>query len=97
MHCTDLLSRFETQLQAVKERLEAAKVSARNLPNSPTGPGPFGAGARIAKPLRGGGGIEGGSGGILNGAPSIPVLSSLQSGEGTPSSGKRTSWFFNKS
>src|SRR5277367_2913515 len=74
----DTLSSFETQLQAVKERLEAAKVSSRDLPNSPSTQGGFsfgGAGARIAKPLRGGGG--GGDGGT---AASIPILSSLQGG-----------------
>src|SRR5207248_660778 len=37
----DAASRFETQLQAVKERLEAAKVSSRNLPNSPSGQSSF--------------------------------------------------------
>jgi kinesin family member 5 len=91
-HClgaaADTLSSFETQLQAVKERLEAAKVSSRNLPNSPSAQGGFnfgGAGARIAKPLRGGGGGDGAS---------IPILSSLQGGE-NPGTGKRTSWFFN--
>jgi kinesin family protein 5 len=92
---TDTLSSFETQLQAVKERLEAAKVSSRNLPNSPSAQGGFsfggagaGAGARIAKPLRGGGGGDGGM------AASIPILSSLQGGDNA-GTGKRTSWFFN--
>jgi kinesin family protein 5 len=85
------LSSFETQLQAVKERLEAAKVSSRNLPNSPSAQGGFsfgGAGARIAKPLRGGGGGDGAM------AASIPILSSLQGGDNS-GTGKRTSWFFN--
>ena len=89
----DTPSSFETQLQAVKERLEAAKVSSRNLPNSPTAQGGFsfgGAGARIAKPLRGGGGADSGSGM----SASIPVLSSLQGGDSS-GGGKRTSWFFN--
>ena len=84
--------RFEAQLAAVKERLEAAKVSSRNLPQSPTGaPGGFsfgGAGARIAKPLRGGGGVTGDAP-TANGGPAIPFLSNLQGGE------KRSSWFFN--
>jgi kinesin family protein 5 len=87
------LSSFETQLQAVKERLEAAKVSSRNLPTSPSAQGAFGfggAGARIAKPLRGGGG-GGGDGGM---AASIPILSGLQ-GSDNSGAGKRTSWFFN--
>lgn len=77
---------FETQLQAVKERLEAAKIS-RNLagPQAATG-GLANLGARIAKPLRGGGGAP-----ETNGA-SLPVLSNLTSTEG-----KRSSWFFNKS
>jgi kinesin family member 5 len=86
-------SSFETQLQAVKERLEAAKVSSRNLPNSPSAQGGFnfgGAGARIAKPLRGGGGADSGSGM----SASIPILSGLQGGD-TSGGGKRTSWFFN--
>jgi kinesin family member 5 len=88
-------ARFEAQLQGVRERLEAAKVSSRNqAPGS--GPGGFNfasAGARIAKPLRGGGGADGSGGGILNAGPSIPILSSLQS-DGSSSGGKRNSWFF---
>lgn len=49
--------RFEAQLTAVKERLEAAKQgSTRGLP-SMDGSGGFSfGGSRIAKPLRGGGG-----------------------------------------
>jgi len=47
-----------------------------------------GAGARIAKPLRGGGGGDGAM------AASIPILSSLQGGDNS-GTGKRTSWFFN--
>ena len=89
----DAASRFETQLQAVKERLEAAKVSSRNLPNSPSGQSSFsfsGAGARIAKPLRGGGGADSGSG--VSG--SLPTLSGLQGGDSS-GGGKRSSWFFN--
>ncbi|KAK4966045.1 hypothetical protein LTR66_012070, partial [Elasticomyces elasticus] len=66
-------ARFEAQLQAVKERLEAAKIgSTRGLSlstsaNTTNGFGPFG--SRIAKPLRGGGG-GGGSGGDIHGAES---------------------------
>ena len=93
----DRVNRFEAQLSAVKERLEAAKVSARNLPTSPMATsGGFnfgGAGARIAKPLRGGGGMGGDAPATINGGPSIPFLSNLQNSEGTPS-GKRNSWFF---
>ncbi|KAH8820078.1 kinesin heavy chain [Xylogone sp. PMI_703] len=51
--------RFEAQLTAVKERLEAAKSGSTRGLGSPTGQGGFsfvGAGSRIAKPLRGGGG-----------------------------------------
>ncbi|KAI9793780.1 MAG: Kinesin heavy chain [Piccolia ochrophora] len=88
--------RFEAQLTAVKERLEAAKAgSTRGLASTAQGGG-FnfgGAGSRIAKPLRGGGGeMNGGAQ-----AP-IPVLSNLQgkeSGSGG-GNGKRSSWFFNQ-
>jgi len=77
--------RFEAQLTAVKERLEAAKVGSTRGLNSPGGaPGGFSfgsAGSRIAKPLRGGGGD----------AP-IPVISGLQNE--ASGSGKRSSWFF---
>ena len=79
---TNIFDSFESQLTAVKERLEAAKAgSTRGL----GGAGGFsfsGAGSRIAKPLRGGGGD----------APSTPTI---QGGDGTSS--KRGSWFFNKS
>ena len=91
------IHRFEAQLQAVKERLEAAKVTSRNQAAAGTAPGGFNfaaAGARIAKPLRGGGAAEGG-GTILNGGPSIPILSSLQGADGGSGGGKRNSWFFN--
>ncbi len=90
-------SRFEAQLTAVKERLEAAKHgSTRNLSaasNNPIGFNFGGAGSRIAKPLRGGGANE-----QMNGAgPNIPVLSGLQAQEanGSPG-GKRSSWFFDR-
>ncbi|PYH88875.1 kinesin-domain-containing protein [Aspergillus ellipticus CBS 707.79] len=75
--------RFEAQLTAVKERLEAAKQgSTRGLP-SMDGSGNFSfGGSRIAKPLRGGGG---------GGGDSAPVAG-VQSQEG----GKRTSWFFDR-
>lgn len=81
--------RFETQLSAVKERLEAAKAgSTRGLGSTDTSTGfAFGgAVSRIAKPLRGGGG------GGTSDAPAIPTLSSLQQQE--VGGGKRTSWFF---
>ena len=90
-------SRFEAQLTAVKERLEAAKLgSTRGLGGiqAPSGPG-FnfgGAGSRIAKPLRGGGGHQQ----LNGGGPNLPQLNSLQAQEagGSPSSSKRGSWFF---
>lgn len=89
--------RFEAQLTAVKERLEAAKHgSTRNMSiasNNPIGFNFGGAGSRIAKPLRGGGVNE-----QMNGAgPNIPVLSGLQAQEanGSPG-GKRSSWFFDR-
>ena len=93
------LKRFEQQLQAVKERLEAAKVSSRGPMNgagigqTPGASWMASAGARIAKPLRGGGGVQ--TGGEVNGGPSIPIINNLSAGEGNGN--KRTSWFFNKS
>ncbi|KAK3114501.1 hypothetical protein LTR53_007142 [Teratosphaeriaceae sp. CCFEE 6253] len=91
--------KFESQLLAVKERLEAAKAgSTRGLPNpTSSGPGsgfaasnnPFG---RIAKPLRGGG--AGGDGGS---APMVPTFAGLQASQGGENAGgKRGSWFFNQ-
>ncbi|RYP81070.1 hypothetical protein DL770_005981 [Monosporascus sp. CRB-9-2] len=78
--------RFESQLTAVKERLEAAKAGSTRGLNSGSGFSFANAGSRIAKPLRGGG--AGGD------APAVPTISSLQN-EGTTS--KRSSWFFQKS
>ncbi|KAK2868049.1 Kinesin heavy chain, partial [Arthroderma sp. PD_2] len=79
--------RFEAQLTAVKERLEAAKAgSTRGLSSDSTGFG-FG-GSRIAKPLRGGGGADG---------PSNSALSNVQAQESSSGAGpKRTSWFFDR-
>ena len=83
---------FEAQLTAVKERLEAAKVSAatRNGNINVAGgaaPNGFGSqlGSRIAKPLRGGGG-EG---------PMVPTLAGLQQQQ-QQEGPKRSSWFFNQ-
>jgi kinesin family protein 5 len=84
------MNRFEAQLTAVKERLEAAKQgSTRGLVTSMEGPAGFsnGLGSRIAKPLRGGGGVA-----ETNGGASIPTVSGLQQ----ESSGKRGSWFFDR-
>ena len=93
--------RFEAQLTAVKERLEAAKVSTRGvsaLANPATSSFNFGtAGSRIAKPLRGGGGND-----FVNGnqQPNIPTISNLQAQEANGSQGggqaKRSSWFFDR-
>ncbi|KAF2874607.1 P-loop containing nucleoside triphosphate hydrolase protein [Massariosphaeria phaeospora] len=83
--------RFEAQLTAVKERLEAAKSgSTRGLGDHTLGGGFANAvGSRIAKPLRGGGGP-------VQDGPVLPVLSSLQAQESSnQGGGKRTSWFFN--
>ena len=80
-------SRFEAQLTAVKERLEAAKVGSTRGLASPTSNGGFNfssAGSRIAKPLRGGGGD----------GPVVPAVASLQQQEA--SNAKRSSWFFNQ-
>ena len=83
---TNTVSRFESQLTAVKERLEAAKAGSTRGLSSPTGGGGFSFGSRIAKPLRGGGD---------NSAPAqVPTIANLQN-EGGGS--KRSSWFFQKS
>ncbi|OGM43858.1 kinesin family protein (KinA) [Aspergillus bombycis] len=75
--------RFEAQLTAVKERLEAAKQgSTRGLPSMDSGGSFSFGGSRIAKPLRGGGG----------GSESSAPVAGVQSQE----TGKRTSWFFDR-
>lgn len=83
--------RFEAQLTAVKERLEAAKAGSTRGLGSPTSGASFafggGVGSRIAKPLRGGGGP------VADG-PVLPVIGSLKDGE--ENKAKRTSWFFNQ-
>ncbi|KAH6607494.1 hypothetical protein Trco_003807 [Trichoderma cornu-damae] len=77
--------KFEVQLASVKERLEAAKAgSTRGLGGAAGGFSFTNAGSRIAKPLRGGGG-------------DTPATPTIQGGDGTPTSSKRGSWFFNKS
>ncbi|KAK3056549.1 hypothetical protein LTR09_002342 [Extremus antarcticus] len=89
--------KFESQLLAVKERLEAAKQgSTRGL--NPTSPAsnfagnPFG---RIAKPLRGGG--AGAGTGIVGSQPAVPTFAGLQAAQQQEAgAGKRSSWFFNQ-
>ncbi|OTB16010.1 hypothetical protein K445DRAFT_300801 [Daldinia sp. EC12] len=80
--------RFESQLTAVKERLEAAKAGSTRGLNSAAGGGfSFaGAGSRIAKPLRGGGAAG-------DASAQVPTIANLQN-EG--SANKRSSWFFQK-
>jgi kinesin family member 5 len=83
--------RFEAQLTAVKERLEAAKAGSTRGLGSPTSNASFafGGGSKIAKPLRGGQ--------TINDIAAVPTLASLQAQDsGMPSQGKRTSWFFNQ-
>ncbi|PTU18005.1 hypothetical protein P175DRAFT_0525802 [Aspergillus ochraceoroseus IBT 24754] len=73
--------RFEAQLTAVKERLEAAKQgSTKGLPSMDSNGGFSFGGSRIAKPLRGGGGA---------GNEAVTTVQSQDSG-------KRTSWFLNR-
>ncbi|KAK0636868.1 putative Nkin protein [Bombardia bombarda] len=76
--------KFEVQLAAVKDRLEAAKAGSTRGLGSPTGLGGFNIGSRIAKPLRGGGEST---------VVSNPTITNLQN----PSENKRSSWFFQKS
>lgn len=89
--CSNHHYRFEVQLTAVKERLEAAKAgSTRGLGGIPGGNAPasfaFGVGgSRIAKPLRGGAAVES--------APNAQVAA-IQGQEN--GAGKRSSWFFNQ-
>jgi kinesin family protein 5 len=80
--------RFESQLTAVKERLEAAKAGSTRGLGSSGGGASFafggGVGSRIAKPLRGGGGD----------GPALPIIGSLQKDGEAEQKNKRTSWFF---
>jgi len=94
--------RFEAQLTAVKERLEAAKVSsARGMAGAGLTQGGFGvsvvggamaagAGSRIAKPLRGGGGGAEGGGGSGSGGFLVPTVANLQAQDGAQ---RRMSWW----
>jgi kinesin family protein 5 len=83
-HFTDnvITTRFEVQLAAVKDRLEAAKAGSTRGLNSPTGTGGFSIGSRIAKPLRGGGAES-----AIN-----PAIGNLQN----QADNKRSSWFFQR-
>jgi kinesin family protein 5 len=88
--------RFESQLSAVKERLELAKAgSTRGLAAGAAGAAgfPFG-GARIAKPLRGGGAAPAGPGAEQqhpqHGFQSAAAALQAQENGG----GKRGNWFF---
>ncbi|TGZ78108.1 kinesin heavy chain [Ascodesmis nigricans] len=86
--------RFETQLTAVKDRLEAAKIGTRGIQ---AGPFAFQSG-RIAKPLRGGGGGAQTPGGE---AAHVPVLSGVQGSSAAleqqqQGGSKRGSWFFDR-
>ncbi|KAF8201817.1 kinesin heavy chain [Pholiota molesta] len=80
--------KFETQLQAVKERLDQARAQ-KAVTSSTLN---FG---RIAKPLRGGGGANNVSSPVTStpAGPSANPLARLQNEEG--SAAKRASWFFN--
>ncbi|KAF8163319.1 kinesin heavy chain [Crassisporium funariophilum] len=81
--------KFETQLQAVKERLDQARAQ-KAVASSTLN---FG---RIAKPLRGGGGastVANPMGTSSGGVSSANPLARLQNEEG--GSAKRASWFFN--
>lgn len=86
--------RFEAQLTAVKERLEAAKQGSTRGLGSPSAGASFAfggaVGSRVAKPIRGGGSS-------VQDGPVHPSINSLQGQDGgAQPSGKRTSWFFNK-
>ncbi|KAH6635177.1 P-loop containing nucleoside triphosphate hydrolase protein [Chaetomium sp. MPI-SDFR-AT-0129] len=84
--------KFEVQLAAVKDRLEAAKAGSTRGLGSPTGA--FSIGSRIAKPLRGGGDSAAPAGASSGSAH--PTVASLQQQQNPPES-KRSSWFFQKS
>ncbi|KAL6860086.1 Kinesin heavy chain [Amphichorda felina] len=80
--------KFEAQLASVKERLESAKAgSTRGLNQGGGGFSFAGAGSRIAKPLRGGGGDQPAAN------PTIQTIQQSEGGNGGTTS-KRSSWFF---
>lgn len=84
---TRIAHSFESQLTAVKERLEAAKAgSTRGGGGAVADGGGFSfSGSRIAKPLRGGGPTA---------IAATPISNLQQQEQGT--AGKRSSWFFNQ-
>ncbi|KAK3339218.1 kinesin heavy chain [Neurospora tetraspora] len=81
--------KFEVQLAAVKDRLEAAKAGSTRGLGTDAGLGGFSIGSRIAKPLRGGGDAVAGGATATN-----PTIATLQQ---NPPENKRSSWFFQKS
>lgn len=81
--------RFEAQLTAVKERLEAVKAGSKGM--QPPLFSFAGASSRIAKPLRGGGGDAS----VVNGVPVALSGTQGSSAQQETQQGKRTSWFFN--
>ena len=94
--------KFESQLQAVKERLEQARgkgvfflngtaCDADTVVASKTANAGLGFG-RIAKPLRGGGGVAP-SVAVLSGGSANPLTRTQEDG----ASAKRASWFFSNS
>jgi kinesin family protein 5 len=92
---------FESQLSAVKERLELAKAgSTRGLAGAGAAGGAVGGGfllggARIAKPLRGGGPAPTGPGAEQQQHPHHGFQSAAQALQAQENGGgKRGSWFF---
>ena len=83
---TNVSYRFEAQLTAVKERLEAVKAGSKSMGSAGFS---FGPSSRIAKPLRGGGG-----GDAMNGMAPV-VLSGTQGSSAAQEQqqAKRMSWF----
>ena len=87
-------NRFETQLTAVKDRLEAAKIGTKGLGN----PAQFSfQGSRIAKPLRGGGGGAVTPGGDAANMPGAVLSGAAGSSASQEGQAKRSSWFFDRS
>lgn len=85
-------NRFETQLSAVKDRLEAAKIGTKGIGNSPFA---FQSG-RIAKPLRGGGAGAQTPGGDAAQVPAVLSGTQGSSAAQEAQGQKRSSWFFDR-